>query len=57
VDAIVVAIKQGGLFAVTIDIIQNEMGSQAHVAPPAALQNEMNLTPMNGERRMRLAER
>jgi len=57
VDAIVVAIKQGGLLAVTIDIIQNEMGSQAHVAPPAAQQNEMNLTSMNGERRMRLAER
>lgn len=55
VDAIVLAIRQGGLFAVNVDIIQNEMGNQAHVVLPAAQQGEMNLTSMNGERRMRLA--
>lgn len=57
IDAIVVAIKQGGLFAVNVDIIHNEMGKQAHVVLPAAQQGEMNLTSMNGERRMRLAEK
>ncbi len=57
VDAIVGAIAEGGLFAVNVDIIQNEMGSQAHVVLPAAQQGEMNLTSMNGERRMRLAEK
>ena len=57
IDAIVVAIKQGGLFAVNVDIIQNEMGKQAHVVLPAAQQGEMSLTSMNGERRMRLAEK
>jgi len=57
VDAIVGAIREGGLFAVDIDIIHNEMGKQAHVVLPGAQQGEMNLTSMNGERRMRLAEK
>ncbi|MCA1775399.1 MAG: arsenate reductase (azurin) large subunit, partial [Loktanella sp.] len=57
VDAIVASIAEGGLFAVDVDIIQNEMGNQAHVVLPAAQQGEMNLTSMNGERRMRLAEK
>ena len=57
VEAIVGAIKQGGLFAVDVDIIQHEMGKQAHVVLPSAQQGEMNLTSMNGERRMRLAEK
>ena len=57
VEAIVGAIEQGGLFAVDVDIIQHEMGKQAHVVLPSAQQGEMNLTSMNGERRMRLAEK
>ena len=57
VAAIVGAIQQGGLFAVDVDIIQHEMGKQAHVVLPSAQQGEMNLTSMNGERRMRLAEK
>ena len=57
VDAIAAAVKQGGLFAVNIDIIQNEMGFQSHVVLPAAVSGEMNLTSMNGERRMRLVEK
>ena len=57
VDAIVGAIRQGGLFAVNVDIIQNEMGKQAHVVLPATQSGEMNLTSMNGERRMRLVEK
>src|SRR5699024_2035540 len=35
----------------------NEMGKQSHVVLPAAISGEMNLTSMNGERRMRLVER
>lgn len=57
VDAIVSAIAAGGLFAVNVDIIHNEMGKQARVVLPAAISGEMNLTSMNGERRMRLVER
>ncbi|WP_299363477.1 arsenate reductase (azurin) large subunit [uncultured Paracoccus sp.] len=57
VDAILAAIGDGGLFAVNVDIIHNEMGKQSHVVLPAAISGEMNLTSMNGERRMRLVER
>jgi arsenite oxidase large subunit len=57
VNAIMVAIRQGGLFAVDIDIVPSEIGRACHVWLPAATQGEMNLTSMNGERRMRLSER
>ena len=57
VDAIVAAIKQGGLFAVDVDIVPTQIGQACHVWLPAATSGEMNLTSMNGERRMRLTER
>ena len=57
VDAIVAAIKDGGLFAVDVDIIPTKIGEASHVWLPAATSGEMNLTSMNGERRMRLTER
>ncbi len=57
VDAIMVAIRQGGLFAVDIDIVPTKIGEACHVVLPAATSGEMNLTSMNGERRMRLTER
>ncbi|MBN8956377.1 MAG: arsenate reductase (azurin) large subunit, partial [Rhizobiales bacterium] len=57
VDAILGAIKQGGLFAVDVDIIPTKIGQACHVWLPAATSGEMNLTSMNGERRMRLTER
>jgi arsenite oxidase large subunit len=57
VDAIVAAIKQGGLFAVDVDIVPTKIGQACHVWLPAATAGEMNLTSMNGERRMRLTER
>jgi len=57
VDAIVAAIKDGGLFAVDVDIIPTKIGEACHVWLPAATSGEMNLTSMNGERRMRLTER
>lgn len=57
VEAIVGAIQQGGLFAVNVDIVPTKIGEACHVVLPAATSGEMNLTSMNGERRMRLTER
>ena len=57
VAAIVQAIRQGGLFAVDVDIVPTKIGQACHVWLPAATSGEMNLTSMNGERRMRLTER
>jgi arsenite oxidase large subunit len=57
VEAIVDAIKKGGLFAVDVDIVPTKIGEACHVILPAATSGEMNLTSMNGERRMRLTER
>ena len=57
VDAIVAAVNAGGLFVVVADIIHSQIGQNAHVLLPACEANEMNLTSMNGERRMRLSEK
>ncbi|WP_441277258.1 arsenate reductase (azurin) large subunit [Tardiphaga sp. 172_B4_N1_3] len=57
VKAIADAIKNGGLFAVDVDIVPTKIGEACHVMLPAATSGEMNLTSMNGERRMRLTER
>ena len=57
VKAIVDAINKGGLFAVDMDIVPTQIGQACHVWLPAATSGEMNLTSMNGERRMRLTER
>jgi arsenite oxidase large subunit len=57
VDAIVGAINKGGLFAIDVDIVPTKIGQACHVWLPAATSGEMNLTSMNGERRMRLTER
>ncbi len=57
VDAILGAIKRGGLFAVDVDIVPTKIGQACHVWLPAATAGEMNLTSMNGERRLRLTER
>ena len=57
VKNIVAAIKQGGLFAVDVDIVPTKIGDACHVWLPAATSGEANLTSMNGERRMRLTER
>ncbi len=57
VAAILGAIKAGGLFSVDVDIIPTKIGEASHVWLPAAESGEMNLTSMNGERRMRLVER
>ncbi|MFC3117520.1 arsenate reductase (azurin) large subunit [Jhaorihella thermophila] len=57
VDAIVAAVNAGGLFVVDMDIIHSQIGQNAHVILPACEANEMNLTSMNGERRLRLSEK
>ncbi|MBN9603731.1 MAG: arsenate reductase (azurin) large subunit [Afipia felis] len=57
VKAITDAISKGGLFAVNVDIVPTKIGEACHVVLPAATSGEMNLTSMNGERRMRLTER
>lgn len=57
VDAIVGAIEAGGLFSVNVDIIHTQIGQAAHVILPAVESGEMNLTSMNGERRLRLVEK
>lgn len=57
VDAIVSAVNAGGLFVVVTDIIHSQIGQNAHVLLPACESNEMNLTSMNGERRLRLSEK
>jgi arsenite oxidase large subunit len=57
VDAIMGAIRQGGLFSVDVDIVPTKIGECAHVVLPGATSGEANLTSMNGERRMRLTEK
>jgi arsenite oxidase large subunit len=57
VEAIMGAIRKGGLFSVDVDIVPTKIGECSHVVLPAATSGEMNLTSMNGERRMRLTER
>ena len=57
INAIMGAIRQGGLFSVDVDIVPTKIGECAHVVLPAATSGEMNLTSMNGERRMRITER
>ena len=57
IDAIVGAVNAGGLFVVDVDIIRSQIGENAHVVLAACESNEMNLTSMNGERRLRLSEK
>ena len=57
VNAIVDAVNKGGLFVVDVDIINSQIGQNAHVVLAACESNEMNLTSMNGERRLRLSEK
>ncbi len=57
VDAIVAALNAGGLFSVHVDIIHTQNAQAAHVILPAVEAGEMNLTSMNGERRLRLTEK
>ncbi|MEJ2344507.1 MAG: arsenate reductase (azurin) large subunit [Gammaproteobacteria bacterium] len=58
VDAIYDAVdNRGGLFVVDVDLYKVKFADAAHLLLPAVHPGEMNLTSMNGERRMRLSER
>lgn len=49
--------KRGGLFVNVIDLYRTKFAEAAHMMMPATQPGEMNLTSMNGERRIRLSER
>ena len=49
--------NRGGLFITTIDLYPTKFAQASHLMLPAAHPGEMNLTSMNGERRMRLSEK
>lgn len=57
VAAVMKALEQGGLFLLVQDIYPIETAKYAHVVFPAAQWGEMNLTSINGERRLRLYEK
>ena len=57
VDVIYDACSKGGLFVTTIDLYPVMFAEASHLLLPAAHPGEMNLTSMNGERRLRLSER
>lgn len=57
VNVIYEATKKGGLFVGIMNIYPTMLAEAAHVMFPGAIPGEMNLTSMNGERRMRLSEK
>lgn len=57
VGAIVDAMKAGGMFILVQDIYMTATARHAHLVLPAAQWGEVNLTSINGERRLRLYPR
>lgn len=57
VAAVVEALKDGGMFVLAQDIYMTATARHAHLVLPAAQWGEMNLTSINGERRLRLYQR
>ncbi|ULA65221.1 MAG: Arsenite oxidase subunit AioA [Nitrospira sp.] len=57
VQAVLDALEQGGLFLIVQDIYPIETARYAHLVLPAAQWGEMNLTSINGERRLRLYQK
>lgn len=57
VQAVVEALKAGGMFLLVQDIYMTATARHAHLVLPAAQWGEMNLTSINGERRLRLYQR
>jgi arsenite oxidase large subunit len=57
VVAVVEALKDGGMFILAQDLYMTASAQHAHVVLPAAGWGEMNLTSINGERRLRLYEK
>ncbi len=56
-QAILDAVRQGGLFIIVQDIYLTETAKHAHVVFPAAAWGESPITSINGERRLRLYEK
>lgn len=48
---------KGGLFIATVDLYPTQFATSGHLILPSVHPGEMNLTSMNGERRMRLSEK
>ncbi len=57
VAAVVDSLKAGGMFIMAQDIYMTATARHAHMVLPAAQWGEMNLTSINGERRLRLYQR
>ncbi len=57
VVAVVEALKEGGMFVLAQDLYMTASARHAHVVLPAAGWGEINLTSINGERRLRLYQR
>ena len=58
VDIVYDAVKnKGGLFLATINLYPTSLSQAAHLMMPSTHPGEMNLTSMNGERRLRLSQR
>ncbi len=49
--------NKGGLFVAAMNLYPTTIAEEAHMMLPAAHPGEMNLTSMNGERRLRLSEK
>ena len=57
VDIIYDATTRGGLFVASINLYPTSLQETAHLLLPATQPGEMNLTSMNGERRLRLSQK
>ena len=58
IDVIYDACKnKGGMFIAAMNLYPTMIAQEAHMLLPAAQPGEMNLTSMNGERRLRLSEK
>ncbi|MFN3715791.1 MAG: arsenate reductase (azurin) large subunit [Thiobacillus sp.] len=58
IDAIYDAVaNKGGLFVASINLYPTSLAEAAHLLLPAVHPGEMNLTSMNGERRLRLSQK
>jgi len=56
-EAVIEALKDGGMFLMVQDIYMTKTAEHAHIVLPAAQWGEMNLTSINGERRLRLHQK
>jgi arsenite oxidase large subunit len=57
VDVIYDSTTKGGLFVTSINLYPTMLSEAAHLMLPSVHPGEMNLTSMNGERRMRLSQK